>query len=317
MEVTYQPYSEEHHAALAALTTLGFSSADLPMVVTESELREWMDSPNVNAVEDYRLAFVGDQLVGYGSVMHRPSEGSFARAILNGTIHPDFRRQGIGTSLLQWAEQHGRQKIVDADQGLPGQLWAIAYDNQVEDLALYSKAGFELSRYFHEMLRPLASTEEVAAPADGIEVVPWSDDLESSALSVLNESFRDHWGSLPIDRKSWENWLETEALRLDLSFLAVAAGEVVGLTMNSHYPEDEAVSGRREGWIDTLGTLRAWRKKGVATALMQKSFQAFTGAGFTHAILGVDTESPTGAAALYSNVGFVTERTEVAYIKHF
>ena len=317
MEVSFHPYSEEHHAALAALITVGFSSAGLPMVVTESELLESLDSPNVNPVEDYRLAFAGDRLVGFGSVSHRPSEGSFARATLNGTIHPDFRRQGIGSSLLQWAEQHGREKIAHADKGLPAQLWAMAYDNQVEDLSLYANAGFELTRYFHEMLRPLSSTEVVVGPADGIEVVPWSDDLESQALSVLNESFKDLWGSLPIDRQSWEKWLETEPLRLDLSFLAVAEGEVVGLSLNSHYPEDEAASGRREGWIETLGTLRKWRKKGVATALMQKSFQAFNEAGFTHAILEVDTENPTGAAELYSNVGFASERTAVAYLKYF
>jgi len=317
MEITFQPYSQEHKAALAALGTKGFASDGVPMVVTEREVQEWMDSPSVTPAEDYRLAFYGERLVGYAAVSHRPSTGSFARAILNGTVDPDFRRQGIGTSLLKWSEQRGRERIAESDPGLPGQLWAIAYDGQVEDLALYSRVGFELTRYFHEMLRSVSSTEEVVEPLGGVELLPWSDTMEEQARLVLNESFKDHWGSLPLDRQAWETWLESEFLRLDLSFLAVVAGDVVGLTLAGYYPEDEAASGRREGWIDSLGTLREWRRKGVATALMQRSFQAFSDAGFTHAILGVDTENSTGAAQLYSNVGFVTERTEIAYIKHF
>jgi ribosomal protein S18 acetylase RimI-like enzyme len=42
----------------------------------------------------------------------------------------------------------------------------------------------------------------------------------------------------------------------------------------------------------------------VASALLEHSFNAFHGAGLTHAMLGVDTENPTGALGIYERLGF-------------
>ena len=66
--------------------------------------------------------------------------------------------------------------------------------------------------------------------------------------------------------------LEAEGSRLDLSFLALAGGEVVGVCLNAVYPEDEKVTGRREGWVMSLGVRRPWRGKGLAKALLATSF---------------------------------------------
>jgi ribosomal protein S18 acetylase RimI-like enzyme len=54
----------------------------------------------------------------------------------------------------------------------------------------------------------------------------------------------------------------------------------------------------------TLGTLRSHRKRGIASALVLTACRAFREQGFTHAALGVDSESPTGANRLYQTLGF-------------
>ena len=97
--------------------------------------------------------------------------------------------------------------------------------------------------------------------------------------------------------------------RATLSYVAVANGEVVSYALNGVYPEDFATRGRREGWIDTLGTRRAWRGRGLASALITRSMQAFAADDLDHAALGVDTANPTGAFGVYAALGF-TEVTQ-------
>jgi ribosomal protein S18 acetylase RimI-like enzyme len=61
-------------------------------------------------------------------------------------------------------------------------------------------------------------------------------------------------------------------------------------------------------WINSVGTRRAWRGRGVATALLQEVLHAAAGAedGLERAILGVDAENPTGALRVYRALGFGT-----------
>lgn len=107
------------------------------------------------------------------------------------------------------------------------------------------------------------------------------------------------------------NMIETPRFHRDLSFCALHEGEVVGYSHNQVYPEDWEAAGRSEGWIGGLGVLRAWRKRGVATALMKRSFVAMEAAGLDYAMIGVDNDSPTGAHRLYEGVGFRTKHTSV------
>ena len=121
---------------------------------------------------------------------------------------------------------------------------------------------------------------------------------------MTNASFADHWGSTPVDREAWTHRLESFGVRLDLSLLALDGDRIVGMLLASHYPDDQTVTGRLDGWITTLGTVRSHRKRGIASALVVTACHAFQREGFTHAVLGVDSESPTGAYRLYQGLGF-------------
>ncbi|MGI8830797.1 MAG: GNAT family N-acetyltransferase, partial [Candidatus Limnocylindria bacterium] len=60
---------------------------------------------------------------------------------------------------------------------------------------------------------------------------------------------------------------------------------------------------------------RPWRRRGLARALMTSSLVAAREAGFTSANLGVDTDSPTGANALYESLGFAPDKTFTTWRK--
>jgi ribosomal protein S18 acetylase RimI-like enzyme len=51
----------------------------------------------------------------------------------------------------------------------------------------------------------------------------------------------------------------------------------------------------------------------VASALIAASLKTFAAAGFTHAMLGVDADNPTGAHRLYKALGFERERRSITH----
>ena len=48
---------------------------------------------------------------------------------------------------------------------------------------------------------------------------------------------------------------------------------------------------------------RAWRGRGIGSALLRRSFATFAERGTPRVLLNVDFENPTGAMALYEKVG--------------
>ena len=62
--------------------------------------------------------------------------------------------------------------------------------------------------------------------------------------------------------------------------------------------------GLRRGWLDNVFTRRAWRRRGLAAALIARSLRLLRDRGMTSAALGVDADNPTGALALYEASGF-------------
>ena len=102
--------------------------------------------------------------------------------------------------------------------------------------------------------------------------------------------------------------------RPDLSVVALDAdGAVVAHCMCSRYPEDDALLGRSDGWVSYLGTLPQWRGKGLASALIIESLHRFAADGLTHASIGVDADSPTGAARLYRSLGFEPNQRSITH----
>jgi ribosomal protein S18 acetylase RimI-like enzyme len=64
-----------------------------------------------------------------------------------------------------------------------------------------------------------------------------------------------------------------------------------------------AATGATGGCVDTLGTLREFRGRGLGRALMLTSFAEFHRRGVRKVILGVDVDNSTGAVELYQSLG--------------
>lgn len=284
----------------------------IPIATPREEWNGWLDDPHLDLAADTRLAESEGEIVAWGRIWHRPSTEREARAFVMGAVDPGHRGRGTGSALLAWEIARAEEILRRSSPGLPRFVRAQAYDYQRTATRLYTRHGMVPARYSDELLRDLV-TLPAMPEAPGITITGWDPALSEEARVAQNDAFMDHWGSPPRDRAAWEHDLASFGSRLDLSFLALERGRVVGVCRNAHFPDDEAVNGRRDGWIFQVSVVRLHRKRGIASALIVASLRAFQAAGMTHSALGVDSENPTGAYHLYTRLGYRPMQRSVVY----
>lgn len=268
------------------------------------EVHDLISSANNPADDNLRAVWSADRMVGWGRVRHSPSGEKLERAMLAGAIHPDYRRQGLGTELLRWQVQQARHRLDSTTPELEAIVIADRYDGQDDRGALFASAGFSDARWFDELQRDLNDLPPITEP-DGITIVPWTTSHHETARQVYNVAFLDHWGTTPRSEEDWlHDVIDEPGRRIDLSFVAFDGDEMVGYCLNSHYPDDEQVTGRRDGWVESICTLRSHRGRGIASALINNSLHSFAAAGLNSSMLGVDANNPTGAYGIYERLGY-------------
>lgn len=236
------------------------------------------------------------------------------RARTTFVVHPDARAGDVPRRLL--AEVFDRVRGLDgtgafADAGV---VEIEAQPHQEHRVALLEEAGFRPQRRFHELRRDLTATIARPEPPTGTRIARWDTRWSEPARLAHVEAFADHWGSTPPDRERWQHDFLHGKFRPDLSFVAVTEdGEVAGYLLAHVFEQDWKVRGYRDAWIGTLGTRRAWRGRGVASALMLRSMHRMRDVGMEYAAIAVDSQSQTGADRLYAQHGFELQRVHVNY----
>ena len=119
-----------------------------------------------------------------------------------------------------------------------------------------------------------------------------------------------------MPQEIWDYIFSMPDVRPNLSWLAEVEdepGTIAGFCICEIKDEDNKRTGRSEGWIELLGTIRGWRGKGLGRSLLLRGLHSLKEAGIQTALLGVDSESPTGATRLYESVGFTIREHESFY----
>lgn len=324
--LTDRPLSVGDAAQLTELLAAIEAAEPVEEHVAEDQVRRELTGPAADLERASIGLFDGGRLIGY-AMLTGIGDGEKWKAYLRGGVHPGWTRLGLGTRLVRTArEQAAAWKQRDAPDR-EGELHLWADSNQAGTIALAESAGFEIWRHFYTMRRDLSDGSapiETSDTATGFTVRPYAEDDAEPVRLARNNSFADHWGSVPTPPERWEALMVgSPDFRPQHSFVAeFAPGDpaidelgtpIAAFVMAEEFDAQTEAEGFRTGYIALVGTTRPARGRGLASALLSRQLVSMQRDGYARAELGVDSASPTGAGRIYQRAGFTEARVTRSY----
>ncbi len=298
---------------IADLISFTNAADDLDWVMTVAGLRhEVAPGGQYEPERDTRIAEVDGTPAGFVRVYSR-TRGPERKVIhrMDVWTRPEWRRRGVGTALVAWAEQRSRRMQAEGRDGPPGavhELSAFCDDRNAGSAAFADARGFSLIRYSFEMRRALDEPIPDVSLPTGLELRPVRPEDHRRIWDANVEAFRDHWEPAERTEADYRAWFADPETDTTLWRVAWDGDEVAGLSMNIIYAEENERLGIKAGWLEQVSVRRPWRRRGLGAAVIAASLHALRERGMAEAMLGVDAENPTGALALYERLGFTRHR---------
>lgn len=268
-------------------------------------------------LDHWLVAEVGGQVVGC-SVIESWHEADGRWVYLTRVwVLPEWRGHPIGQALLRWGENEASRLVAVEHPGEPLELAGVASSTEPELADWLLQAGYTVGNTELEMeLDPSATIREYLLPA-GIELRPALPEHILPIAESIAEAYRGEfpgdrfrnthsevagqaeWYSHPIhDRALWKiAWHEQQV-----------AGQVLPLILRGGGVVDRAV-------IDEVSVRPAWRRQGLARALLTQALIDLRSRGLAVIRLTTGTEFRTRARDLYTSLGFRVVKEFPSYRK--
>jgi len=245
---------------------------------------------------------------------------------LGGAVHPEYWNQSVGSALIAWAEDRAIAASRNAPEGIKSVLQTSLFESEHNAIQLFKEHGFAPVReWMHLTIEMQASL-----------VVPTLTNLLIRAMDLdndwdivgpaMDEAFADHWGhiaegsfeAVEQEQANPESEAESERPTDDsysnasgYCFLALDGATVAGGVLCNAKLVERNDTGR----VGSIFVRPAYRKRGIAKALMLTAFDAFWKNGFRHVITDTDANSFTDSTRLYKGLGMQPYRSEFTYEK--
>jgi mycothiol synthase len=299
--------------ALALANACSQETSDTDAFTIEDYRNSWGD-PARDIAADTRIAQTADgTLVGCVELWNN---APYVGCWIWGRVHPAFRGQGIGTTLMDWAEQRARVALERAPEGMRIVLEASADSRHQPSINLLIERGYSAVRRRLSMMRDLAGDWPAPKWPAGIRVRLMQPGQELALYRAKNEAFRDHRGH--VEAPEAEGFAAWQHRRFNdssydpaLWFLALDGDAIAGFSLCQLKTSEDAAM----GWVNSLGVRRPWRRRGLARALLYHSFGALRQRGQARIGLDVDADSLTGAVQLYRQAGMREFRQTIFFEK--
>ena len=280
-----------------------------------SEIRSDWQAPTFNLKTDTLVVIAPDgRFVGHAALWDSEPH---VRVYVAGDVHPEWKGQGVGTALCQWAEERARRAIPHASEGTRVALLQETLSTDTAAQGLLCEQGYRLVRHSFRMLIEMDGSLPEPVVPEGVTIRTFVRDWDMRALVLADrDAFQDHWGYVehPFeeDYQEWVHWIDNDPDHdQSLWFLAMDGEEIAGMSLC----RPKRVEDTGMGWVDSLGVRRPWRRRGLALALLHHSFGEFYRRGKRKVGLEVDAQSLTGATRLYEKAGMHVDRQYVMYEK--
>ena len=281
----------------------------------EGMAHNYANLKNCEPEHDVVIVEVSGKVVGYKRVAWwAENEGPLYYDHF-GFLLPEWRGKGIGRALVHHSEARIREIAAGHDASRPKYFNTYASDKQTNLTSLLIEEGYSGVRYKYSMVRPdLENIPEVPMP-EGLELRPVRPEHYRAIWEAEVDAFKDHWGAATVDEVDYKRWLLDPNFQPELWTVAWDGDRVAGTIRNFINSAENARFGRARGYTENITVGRPWRRRGLARAMLARSFAIHKREGMTQATLNVDAENPSGALQLYRSMGFEPYLTNVTYRK--
>jgi len=215
-------------------------------------------------------------------------------------VHPDHRRQGIGSALAERLHQHLTEV---------GAVRTRAFVHP-DGLEFARNRGYDGTRQVHYAGLDLSVLPEQPPTPDGIELVTM-DQLDPRQAYVADSvASLDEPGDSPLDSIDYDSWLEEiwNAPGLDKSLsIAALAGDEVACFTAVETDSDRA-------WSGMTGTIPSYRGRGLAKLVKSVALRRCAAAGITAAYTSNDDENAP-MLAINNWLGYRRVQTEMGLLR--
>lgn len=263
---------------------------------TEKEIAHWFAQPQVDRERDMFIAEESGRPAAYADVSDTGDKGEQFWIDLR---LPPEASDAAGDALLEAAQRRAHEVAAERRPEAAPRIIADASSTNPRAAAALARAGFRLYRHAYRMAIDL--DQELPQPAfpQGLDVRTFEAGEERAVFDAVNEAFEDSWDHVPGVFEEWRHWtIENESFDPSLWWLAYDGAEIAGFSLCRPFEAEPDM-----GWVASLGVRRPWRRRGLARALLLRSFEEFKERGFARVGLGVDADSLTGANRLYESAG--------------
>jgi mycothiol synthase len=306
---------DDDYAAMAELFTTTSLADEIDFIPDADILRvDYSNWAGFEPTRDIVLAEVESRLVAAADVTRQVRDG-VAVYTTACAVHPEFRRRGLGRALLRYLEAHGRALAESYDDpgGRALGTWTHGGDGGAE--RLLEQEGYRPVRYGFGMRKQgLGELPAVELPG-GLVIREVTPDHHRAIFDADEEAFRDHWGHRETTEEDFERLFGMPDLDTALWSVAWDGDDVVGSVQGMIWKTENETLGVRRGWLERISVRRPWRRKGVARALIVDALRRLRDADMDEAMLGVDSQNPTGALQLYESLGFEVKDRGTTYRK--
>jgi mycothiol synthase len=277
----------------------------------ENITRDYGHLTNCDPYRDTLFVEMDGKLVGYSRVWWW-DERAGKRIFLH-----EGRGTGIRRAMLRYNEQRLREIAAEHPTDLPRLFESWASDTETQWEALLAGEGYQGVRYGFDMVRSdLGDISDLPLP-EGLKVRVPRPEQYRAVWEAAREAFRDEWDYYEEEwsDEQFESFQQESTFDPSLWRIAWDGDQVAGMVLTFVNEAENEEYNRKRGYTEGICVRRPWRRRGLARALIARSFQVQKERGMTETALGVDAQNPSGALRLYESMGFRPVRRSTTYRK--
>ena len=302
---------EQDYPLLLAINLSSRQADGDPESISLEQIAEaFTSSEELDPARHVLIACLADEpgtAVGYSRLGWYSSRADTRLYYQYSRLRGEYRCRGLWEGLVYQTEQRireiARQHAPVAECFFQG--WAS--DNQRDWIKVLENTGYQVVRRFHNMLYQLGDVPEHPLPA-GFEIRPVMPEhmrLIWEAQKEMNEGLFENVVEDWLEEK-YPNWLEDPSHTPQFWQVAWAGDQIVGMVLARIDDKENQQRQRKHGYTEHIYVRPAWRKRGLASALIARSLQVLKEQGILEAELGVDAENESAAFNLYKQMGYKT-----------